>query len=293
MDDQVSNDERQDRLILNEPAQEVTVSPEEFNKEWITLKDCTTILGVETKKAVYDIIKREGLVSKVFMLGKKPVRHVNRNSLNEYLGKRHSDANTVDVRNKNTNVTNPLLTQELGNMLVSVRDLPNQVRDLTEAIRGVNNHLANVVEKIVDQGIDLKEKWLQDRERRSEIDLKHLGIQEKQLKAQQDLIARVSGQGTAQQGLIEKITKQKPTNTWVVPVSLMVFFAVVIGSGIYYFGSLYQKEAGKMQKIVKAARAQVNTIDKAYTKSIYDRKIELLEKDREIEKLKAAASQSE
>jgi hypothetical protein len=302
MVDNVSDDALLDRLILNEPAQEITVTPEEFNREWVTLKDCTTIFGVKTKKAVYDIIKREGLVSKVFMIGQKPVRHVSRNGINEYLGKRQSDANAVEVRDKDANVTNKLLTQELGNMLVSVRDIPNQVRDLTEAIRNVNNNMANIIQKIVDQGIDLKTKWLEDRERRAEadqqergrraeIDTKQLNIQEKnlslqqdQLKAQQDLISKVTEQSKEQQEIISKVIAQ-PKSTpalWIVPVASLVIALAVIGSLIYWGGNYIGRQAQERDKALSSMQSQISAVEKDYNRTL----VEMTEKDKEISQLK-------
>jgi hypothetical protein len=50
------------------------------------------------------------------------------------------------------------------------KEYSNNVRELNDNIRNANNTVQNIMTKIVEQGIDLKEKYLEDRIKRTEIE---------------------------------------------------------------------------------------------------------------------------
>jgi hypothetical protein len=121
--------------------------------------------------------------------------------------------------------------------LKSITELRGSIRELNDNVRGVNTAMQNIMTRVVEQGIDLKERYLKDREERTNIE-----------RQQVDNLAKQSEAFTKQsQALIEltqKIDQSKPVSNpnllVIVCVGVVVLF--LAGWGAFYFFTTNQQK---------------------------------------------------
>ncbi len=120
--------------------------------------------------------------------------------------------------------------------LKSITELRGSLRELNDNVRSVNMMMQNIMSKVVDQGIDLKERYLKDREDRTLIERQ----QADSLAKQSESFAK---QSEALLELTQKIEQKKPANNFnsiVILFSVLVILLFLIGGGAWF--KEYQKK---------------------------------------------------
>lgn len=136
--------------------------------------------------------------------------------------------------------------------LKSITELRGSIRELNDNVRGVNMMMQNIMSKVVDQGIDLKERYLKDREDRTNIERQQADSFLKQSES-------FAKQSEALVELTKKIDQKKPeSNTNIYPIlGLVVVIFLMAGWGAFYFLTTNQQ---KMQNQFEEKLAQEKQI---------------------------------
>lgn len=138
--------------------------------------------------------------------------------------------------------------------LKSITELRGSIRELNDNVRSVNMMMQNIMSKVVDQGIDLKERYLKDREDRTQIERQ----QAESLAKQSESFAKQS------QALIEltkKIEQKKPDNDSNIFAILVVLVIVLVtaGWGAFYFFTTNQQKLESQFEERLAQEKQIQT----------------------------------
>ena len=121
--------------------------------------------------------------------------------------------------------------------LKSITELRGSIRELNDNVRNVNMSMQNIMNKVVDQGIDLKERYLKDREERTTIERQQVDNLAKQAEA-------FAKQSEALIELTKKIEPKKPESSSNNFAIIVLGILVLIGAGwgaFYYFTTSQQK----------------------------------------------------
>ena len=121
--------------------------------------------------------------------------------------------------------------------LKSITELRGSIRELNDNVRNVNMSMQNIMNKVVDQGIDLKERYLKDREERTTIERQQVDNLAKQAEA-------FAKQSEALIELTKKIEPKKPESSSNNFAIIVLGILVLIGAGwgaFYFFTTNQQK----------------------------------------------------
>jgi len=121
--------------------------------------------------------------------------------------------------------------------LKSITELRGSIRELNDNVRNVNMSMQNIMNKVVDQGIDLKERYLKDREERTTIERQQVDNLAKQAEA-------FAKQSEALIELTKKIEPKKPESSSNNFALIVLGILVLIGAGwsaFYYFTTSQKK----------------------------------------------------
>ena len=147
--------------------------------------------------------------------------------------------------------------RSIGELKTNFKEFSTNLRELNDNIRAANTTMQNVVGKIVEQGIDLKERYLEDRIKRTEIERQQTEtlnlllqknteaekIQAEALKALLDKTALAEKfQADTLKILNEKNQNDKPNNRIVLVVLLCALGVVAAGRGAFYFFTTNQQK---------------------------------------------------
>jgi len=121
--------------------------------------------------------------------------------------------------------------------LKSITELRGSIRELNDNVRGVNMMMQNIMTKVVDQGIDLKERYLKDREERTTLERQQADSLAKQAEA-------FSKQSQVLIELSKNFEQKKPENNSNILIIIGLIFIAFIGAGwgaFYFFTTSQQK----------------------------------------------------
>ena len=147
--------------------------------------------------------------------------------------------------------------RSIGELRTNFKEFATNLRELNDNVRAANTTMQNVVGKIVEQGIDLKERYLEDRIKRTEIEKQQTEtlnlllqknteaekLQAEALKALLDKTAQAEKfQAETLKILSEKKQDDKPSNQIFLIVILCILGVVGAGwAGFYFFTTNQQK----------------------------------------------------
>jgi hypothetical protein len=138
--------------------------------------------------------------------------------------------------------------------LKSITELRGSIRELNDNVRNGNMMIQNFMSKVVDQGIDLKERYLKDREDRTNIERQQVDNLAKQAEA-------FAKQSQALIELTNKIEHKKPENNSnnIAIISLALVVLIAVGWGGFYFITTNQQ---KMEKQFEERLSEERQIQK-------------------------------
>ena len=123
--------------------------------------------------------------------------------------------------------------------LKSISEFRSDIRELNDNVRNVNMMMQNTISKVIEQGIDLKERYLKDREERTNIEKHQAEILEKQADS-------FSKQSEALLELSKRIDQKNPavktSNQIILIVFLCAMPVIAAGGGAFYYFSLNQQK---------------------------------------------------
>jgi len=147
--------------------------------------------------------------------------------------------------------------RSIGELRTNFKEFSSDLRELNDNIRAANTTMQNVVGKIVEQGIDLKERYLEDRIKRTEIERQQTEtlnlllqknteaekLQAEALKALLDKTAQAEKfQAETLKLLSEKKEPSKPANQTLSIVVLCLLGVIAAGWGVFYFFTTNQQK---------------------------------------------------
>lgn len=86
--------------------------------------------------------------------------------------------------------------RSIGELRTSFKEFATNLRELNDNVRSANTTMQNVVGKIVEQGIDLKEKYLEDRIKRTEIERQQAETSRQQAETLKLLLEKSNGKNS-------------------------------------------------------------------------------------------------
>lgn len=172
-------DELADRLVMKEQPEQVS-DWSMFKSEWLTLKEAGAILD-KTPRYIRLLCENEHIDSRTFIggeFGKRLTRCVNRKQFLNYVRtvKIPEQLNMLTIKPENQDFTQV----QAYNFRGALQGISGNISELNNKLGNISQQMIDIVAKVVEQGVDLKEKWLQDREKRAEIELKTLELQKRQ-----------------------------------------------------------------------------------------------------------------
>ena len=132
----------------------------------------------------------------------------------------------------------------IGEFRQSFKDFSGNIKDLNDNVKNLNMMMQNIVTKVVDQGIDLKEKYLEDKQKRFELELK-----------QAEAMAR----------LAEKATQKPPIGK--VVLIFTAALAIIIIVAFYVIKDSNQKFAMQIGVLEKNQKLQNENLNNALAKN--------------------------
>jgi len=138
--------------------------------------------------------------------------------------------------------------------LKSITELRGSIRELNDNVRGVNMMMQSIMTKVVDQGIDLKERYLKDREERTTLERQQADSLAKQAEA-------FSKQSQVLIELSKNIEQKKPENNSIVFVIIGLAFIAFFtaGWGAFYFFTASQQKLENQFEEKLAQEKQIQT----------------------------------
>jgi len=113
------------------------------------------------------------------------------------------------------------------------KEFSGNLRELNDNVRNVNNTMQSTISKVIEQGIDLKERYLKDREERTLIERQQ--------------VENYAKQSEALLQLSKNIEQRKPTKDLtglVIFISILIVLLILVGGGFWlkeYQKSLHQE----------------------------------------------------
>ena len=160
--------------------------------------------------------------------------------------------------------------RSIGELRTNFKEFSTNLRELNDNVRAANTTMQNVVGKIVEQGIDLKERYLEDRIKRTEIERQQTEtlnlllqknteaekLQAEALKALLDKTAQADKfQADTLRLLSEKRQDFKPANQTLLIVVLCLLGVIAVGwGGLYLFTSNQQKMENQFEERLSQER---------------------------------------
>lgn len=147
--------------------------------------------------------------------------------------------------------------RSIGELRTNFKEFATNLRELNDNVRAANTTMQNVVGKIVEQGIDLKERYLEDRIKRTEIERQQTEtlnlllqknteaekLQAEALKALLDKTAQAEKfQTETLKILSEKKQDVKPNIQIFIIIILCAFIVVAVGWGTFNFITANQQK---------------------------------------------------
>jgi hypothetical protein len=147
--------------------------------------------------------------------------------------------------------------RSISELRTNFKEFATNLRELNDNVRAANSTMQNVVGKIVEQGIDLKERYLEDRIKRTEIEKQQTEtlnlllkkntdaekLQADALKALLDKTAQSEKfQAETLKLLSEKKHDDKPNNQILFIVVLCILSVIAAGWGAFYFFTTNQQK---------------------------------------------------
>jgi hypothetical protein len=146
--------------------------------------------------------------------------------------------------------------RSIGELRTSFNEFSTNLRELNDNVRQVNMTMQNTISKVVEQGIDLKERYLEDRIKRTEIEAKQADTLNLLLqknteaeKLQAAALKALSEKSSLTEKLhadtlkilSEKNQPAKPNNTSLI-ILLCVLGLLLAGWGAFYFFTTNQQK---------------------------------------------------
>jgi len=146
--------------------------------------------------------------------------------------------------------------RSIGELRTNFKEFATNLRELNDNVRAANTTMQNVVGKIVEQGIDLKERYLEDRIKRTEIERQQTEtlnlllqknteaekLQAEALKALLDKTAQADKFQADTLKLLSEKKQDKPKNQILLVVVLCFLVVIAVGWGAFYFFTTNQQK---------------------------------------------------
>ncbi len=177
-----------------------------------------------------------------------------------------SNSQELEIANQKSTVLKSL--ESISELKNNFKEFTGNLRELNDNVRNVNLTMQTTISKVVEQGIDLKERYLKDREERTQIErlqADNLAKQAESLAKQTEVFAKQS------EALIElsKNVKAKPSssiNSPVITVLIVVVLLGLVGGGVWlkdYQKSMRQELDHRIQEERQAQKEQLQEVLKA------------------------------
>jgi hypothetical protein len=146
--------------------------------------------------------------------------------------------------------------RSIGELRTNFKEFSTNLRELNDNVRAANTTMQNVVGKIVEQGIDLKERYLEDRIKRTEIERQQTEtlnlllqknteaekLQAEALKALLDKSAQAEKFQAETLKVLSEKKQDKPNNQLLLVVVLCILVVIAGGWGAFNFFTTNQQK---------------------------------------------------
>lgn len=152
--------------------------------------------------------------------------------------------------------------ESIGELKNNFKEFSGNLRELNDNVRNVNMTMQTTISKVIEQGIDLKERYLKDREERTQIEKQqseNLAKQSESLAKQTEIFAK---QSEALLELTKKVDNKKSGSNYLI-ISIAIISVVLIGGGVWfneYQKSIHQEMETRLDQERQSQKEQLQEV---------------------------------